>query len=380
MAISILQQPGNVSFAGNPIIVKAHTSLTGKTFLRIVARVSATAASVPATLNHYTEEYTYNVSGLGYATFNISETLRAAVEGFSEVGVKNGTVVQKICRARYYVELTEVYLDGMVEIKGDTAKIGPFIAAIGGLSDYELSLRGDFDMGMYIGSGLVLSRKPDGEVLYSKHPLYIPVMPSATASASISRSSYPPLPDEVASVESVSAEAYIPVSVCMDMNGVPEGAYTFTVTPCKRPYTTVKYVRPDPIGKVCSFLFLNGFNVLESITAHTGRAKDYHVSQEHFLEVGPMENAFSDSINMGTAVRGELRVTSGYVSQEWADWWITEFLTSRKVWMLFGSRYLPVTVEADERMTVYDTSRPGMCAVQFTVRCAFGGSTVSTVR
>lgn len=43
MAIQVLQQPPQIAFAGDPIIVKVKTTLSGKTFLRIKITVNATA-------------------------------------------------------------------------------------------------------------------------------------------------------------------------------------------------------------------------------------------------------------------------------------------------------------------------------------------------
>jgi hypothetical protein len=42
MAIQVLQQPPQIAFAGDPIVVKAKTTLSGKTFLRIKITVNST--------------------------------------------------------------------------------------------------------------------------------------------------------------------------------------------------------------------------------------------------------------------------------------------------------------------------------------------------
>lgn len=121
MAIQVLQQPPQIAFAGDPIVVKAKTTLSGKTFLRIKITVNATAFAGSEEFP-YSESYSFEVGSDGIAVFNIGETIKTALSRKMTFDV-NGTqtLSQMIYAARYTITYKESYLDGMVEIEeGET--------------------------------------------------------------------------------------------------------------------------------------------------------------------------------------------------------------------------------------------------------------------
>ena len=379
MALVIDKRPDNISFAGNPIIVKAHTTLSGKTFLRIIAEVSVIATNQNGAYVH-SEKFSYNVASDGKAVFNVAETVQAAIAARTDVELEGGTIVQSAASATYSVVLKEVYLEDMTELTGDVNKtITELTAVMGGLSDYECAVHPSWDAATFIGDGAVLSRKPDNEVLYGNYPLIVPVAANITRVMQVSMLK---LPSSEAPQKSFSTTvtAWTPSSVSVPVAQLEDGMYELKLTPSARNYTTKKFVRKDVHGRCARFLFLNGFGALESITALTQKIQGYTLSADHYTEGAGIGESITDVINMGGQPNQHIQLTSGLVDRAWADWFACEFLPSRKVWMLFGSEYLPVAIETDDSLKLYDESHPDLCEVKFSVRCAFKGSTSSVVK
>lgn len=117
------------------------------------------------------------------------------------------------------------------------------------------------------------------------------------------------------------------------------------------------------------FQFVNSRGVVESIRAWqhetqklTGSSEEFAISRfETFSE-------FTRHISRKHASRTELVLSSGFVSYEWALWWVTEFAQSSHHWMLFDGVWVPCSVTIDDSTTIMDKTKPSMCYVQFTCK------------
>ena len=127
------------------------------------------------------------------------------------------------------------------------------------------------------------------------------------------------------------------------------------------------------------FLFINGFSLIESVTAFTKYSMEYDIQSDTYSV--PKEIDFRQNtqiINYAQDPLATFGMSSGYVNREWAEWWISEFLTTKSAWMLVGSRFLPVSIIPEETTEIYDRSKPGLLAVNFSVRFSFTGGTYNS--
>ena len=127
---------------------------------------------------------------------------------------------------------------------------------------------------------------------------------------------------------------------------------------------------------VHSLRFINGFGAVENISVRSRDKLSYEVSGEnHSLvqEIGvrPTDRRYSTK----SQPVGVYELSSGYVPQRWAEWYVQELLTSPRVWIQLGGKWIPALIEASDECVIYDRSNPEMPHVDFTLRLAVDGVT-----
>lgn len=124
------------------------------------------------------------------------------------------------------------------------------------------------------------------------------------------------------------------------------------------------------------FLIINRRGAMETCSAHMLEALSINVDKTVY---GKTERpSFSPTRSLITVNKGGARrsysMSSGHQTREWAEWWTTEFLTARRVWMLYQGLYVPVVVEPAKKDTgIYDRAKQQMPSVEFTVTLALEG-------
>lgn len=130
------------------------------------------------------------------------------------------------------------------------------------------------------------------------------------------------------------------------------------------------------------FLFVNHRGAVETCSALMKESMDIDVDVKQFARVErPSFKPSRSLMAIGTDGRRSWKMSSGYVSREWAEWWIMNFLGGkRKQWWMrypIGSQngtYVPVAVEpAKSSLNIYDRSKQDMPHVDFTVTLALEG-------
>lgn len=369
MALQITQQPGSVSFAGDPIIAKAKTTLSDKTFLRIVADCTVKVLRSGDEFQ-YSESYTYFVGSDGVATFNVANTVRAALDKYVEQEVNGVTVSQTLYTAQFQITYKEMYLDGVLEVTSSTVTSEWYKAVMGRLTEYERMTASNADTASLLGSGRILSRKPAGERVPKGIDLYLPAI--STVSDTLS---YYTQQTEKKAYSQYTGGTYVPASLKISTDALSEGVLTVGIS---QEAAGEKVVVPQiPVMK--HFLFLNGFGLIESVTAITKESFSYTIQAETYTVPAEINyRGHTRTVSYADSPQAELEMSSGYVNREWAEWWLSEFVTTRKAWMLDGGIYLPVAIIPDEENIVYDRTKPGLLAVGFTVRYSFLGSAYNT--
>ena len=116
MAIQVVQQPGAISFAGDPIIAKVKTTLTGKTFLRVKLKCDVTVFR-NSEEHTYSEPYSFEVAADGIAEFNVGSTIQTALARYIIQTANNGEMEQTMYAAKFKLTYKEAYIEGMTEIE-----------------------------------------------------------------------------------------------------------------------------------------------------------------------------------------------------------------------------------------------------------------------
>lgn len=367
MSIQITKQPESVSFSGDPIVVQVRSSLTGKTFLRVraVCKVSVTGNMQ---LVSYSEEYSCDVATDGTAVFNVGHTVKTALRKYMKWSVSGKTVTQSVYKAQFTVSFREVYLQDMQEVVGDEVVSDTAVAIPGALSEFERMnpvYTGTVDL---LGSGRILSRKPDGERIPEGTDLYIPAVNVGGTSLSY----YWEQNGKKTERSMETGGVLVPASAVINSDGIQEGAFTVGIA---QGDVSRKYRVPGT-KNARNFLFVNGFGLIESVSAFSLEKKSYETESELYVIPSEVNAGYrSNVVSMAKNPYASLELSSGFVDREWTDWWINEFLVSEMVWMQQGDVFLPVAVVPAETSVLYDRNEPGLSSVEFTVRFSFSGST-----
>lgn len=367
MAIQVIQQPGAISFAGDPIIAKAKTTLTGKTFLRVKLTCDVTAYRNSEEYP-YSESYSFEVASDGLATFNVSSTVKTALSRVIVQDADGGEVVQTMYAAKFKLTYKGVFIDGMVEIEEGELTSEEYQAIPGSLTEFERLTAVNSDTTTILGDGRILSRKPSGELIPKGVDFYLPAIDTKSDTLAYSVQQGETKND----YSQFTGGALVPKSIKVATDSLSVGSVIIgTAAESGR---KAYIVNPNPDMR--SFIFLNGFGMLESITAVTKESLQYDIQSE--LYAIPKEIGFRGNtqvVNYANAPEATLEMSSGFVDRDWAEWWINEFVVTRRAWMLYEGRYIPVAIIPEESNKLFDRSKPGLMAVNFSVRYSFTGST-----
>lgn len=124
------------------------------------------------------------------------------------------------------------------------------------------------------------------------------------------------------------------------------------------------------------FLFVNRKGALETCSAQMLPAQNINIEMQQFSHVERPTFILKQSLMSlkQSGPRREWSMSSGYQTREWVEWWVLEFLASRKHWMLYQGRFVPVIVEPEKKsITIYDRAKQQMLSVGFTVTLALEG-------
>ncbi len=372
MAITLIQQPGFVSFAANPIIFKAKTTLEDKTMLRIVLTCEVHYAKFESTdSGDYQEDYTYFLGDDKIGTFNVAPTLWALIRRRTENSVNNGNlpdVENDVTSAFFRVTAQEVYVEGINEIKGGSVTSETFVAITGGMTDWEWMSASTTDAMDLLKSGRLLSRKPEGEMLIPDMNFVVPLVSGTIGlKLNLARNG-----ETIASKATSENAPWIPMSLPLSTSGCEAGDELVVAYGTSSSHKVVVNKRPEM--KV--FYFLNGFGLPESVIAYSLESLNYKIESETYNVPQEIEaRGYSRVMNFSEQAESEYGMSSGFVSREWAEWWIHEFLPTRMAWMIENGVVVPVAIEPEKTVKLYDKSKPDMMSITFTVRYSFRGGT-----
>lgn len=149
------------------------------------------------------------------------------------------------------------------------------------------------------------------------------------------------------------------------------------------------------------FLFVNAMGVFETVSAVMRESLAYKIESSIYSLVQNISYKGGESLaSYKMPPVPSFRMSSGYTTREWADWWTTEFLTAKYHWMMMTLKqavykeedadeyslqdkaiWMPcVITPADEEVTVYNRAEQKLPHVDFDVQIALAGTTVNPIR
>ena len=386
MAITSIVSPATLNFAGNPIIVKATTDKVldtekGESFLRIACEVEVE----DETYRDYklNLELSQPVADKGTAVFNLSDAFQSVINRRQmdiDMNADGSDVTAcfdaAVC-VRAYVTVRDVFLFDNQEVSSSKEPVIPeknvnhIYAVPGRLTDFELLTFPNI-LPETLSNGKAVSRKPDMGIVYKGEAIIVPVVNGSGSPTSRMEVSVGGI---TVATRSDTLNHYSLEHQYLTVNTGAEGVLTVSST---RGDTKQGYYRTNTHG-VHFLRFINGFGAVENISVRSKDKLSYEVNGEtHSLvqqaSVRPTDRRYATK----SQPVGVYELSSGYVPQRWAEWFVQELLTSPRVWIQLGGKWVPALIEAEDDCVIYDRTKPEMPHVDFTLRLAIDGVTGCT--
>ena len=169
--VTITQHPSETSFAGNPIILKARSGLSEKTFLKICAEVKISIYQRASLLSSFARTLSIPTNGGGETVvFDLSDLMQSALSQISmerNSTLSEGTPSFTSGYVRYTVEVWDEYLDYLAVMIANLRTVFDSDIIIGGdvgayLEDYMFEL----------GKKVMKYNTVDSDISYLKNSIY----------------------------------------------------------------------------------------------------------------------------------------------------------------------------------------------------------------
>lgn len=366
--ITVTQNVPDLVLSKMPVILNCKTSLLSDStiakplFLRIYANITDSTGKTIQLVN--------TVGDNGEASFNISDALQSFIsygKSFSYSKCKPPTHSPAI--VSYSIALYEKYYsDGQtVSPKGIAIENKRVIE--GTLYDMERQTSSSDIKSLIPAEGKLLSRKPaSNEVVYIGQTYYVPFVhlnggSEVETTASLNNNSDNSVIDTASSSSELDEiKLRVPISLSNQI-----------VTLSCAGTTRSLYVVPST-DELASFIFVNSFGMLESVCAFCKNNKVTNMSVNTYTI--DKENSFSSThsfISDSKETYTEYGMSSGWVNEEWKEWWLHEFITTRQAWMLINTKWIACSIVPESKYTLYDRTKAQANSVSFTVRLSLNG-------
>ena len=385
---TIVNSPAAISFAGNPLIYAVATNKalgTDESFLRIVCKFTF---SLNGNVDWYqgnvnfSDELSQPVRNYGGTSFNLSDAAQTLIRNVQSSIDMNGDAPLPPYGLIANVSFRTVWIYDNQEISEGEVYAPTLYVVSGRLTDFELLSMEETDLLTLASDGRALTRKPDGGVLYRGESMIVPTMHTYYDASNPEM-----LEDKISnfklSLPGGKEESGVAVLSCNEVDyqvasssaGTEDGSFTFTSDLTR---TLSGYYRTNTHG-VHFLRFINGFGAVENISVRSKDKLSYEVSGEtHSLVQGATTRPTDRRYATKSQPVGVYELSSGYVPKKWAEWFVQELLTSPRVWIQLGGKWVPALIEAEDDCVIYDRTKPEMPHVDFTLRLAIDGVTGCT--
>lgn len=374
MAITFTQQPNTLNFAKNPIVAKVKTTQTTagteKSFLRITCKATFNDVSF-SSIPDFTTELSQPVPDGGEATFNFSDASQTILNRMMAELDMNGNALSQSFAVQMSATFKEVWLFENQEIEGESLTLTSITIVPGRLTDFEMLTMPDIDLEGMASSVKRMSRKPDAGVVYSGETFIVPMLYSGVTTVTHTAN----VGDAKIGSASKLLNGRAVYQSGIFLSGDADGEMTISSGHLS---DISGYYRTNTRG-VHFLRFINGFGAVENIAVRAKDKLSYEVSGETHSLVQEISTRPTDR-RYATKSQpvGVYELSSGYVPVRWAEWYVQELLTSPRVWIQFGGKWVPALIEAEDDCVIYDRTKPEMPHVDFTLRLAIDGVTGCT--
>lgn len=381
---TIIKSPAELSFAGNPIIYQVRTNKSlanGESFLRILCRftlsLNGSVDWYQGSMN-FSDELSQPVEDYGTATFNLSDVSHTLISRVQSSIDMNGGAPMPAYGLILNVSFKVVWILENHEVEEGGADSMIYIVP-GKLTDYEQLTMDDIYLLSLSENGVAMTRKPDGGILYKGETLIIPTLYGyfdksnpGMLDENVSNYSLSVNGEIVSNGSAVISSNELDYQVVSAPDVTKEGGFVFSSN-LTRSFNG--YYRTNT-SDVHFLRFINGFGAVENISVRSKSKLSYEVSGDtHSLVQGISVRPSDRRYATKSQPVGVYELSSGYVPKRWAEWYVQELLTSPRVWIQVGEKWIPALIEAEDECVIYDRSKPEMPHVDFTLRLAIDGVT-----
>ena len=318
-------------------------------------------------------ELSQPVEDAGVAIFNLSDAAMTLIRGVqSQMDMDSGSIMTPY-NISADIEFRDVWvLDNQEQNPDGAEKASRIYIVPGALTDFEMITSGDTYLPSVTGNGREMTRKPNGGIVYAGEKMIVPTLRGVEASSSVAVVSFLVGGREIYHSSDIIEGFKLEYQSASPENKVTEGEFVFNSS-LTGPVTG--YYRTNTDG-VHFLRFINGFGAIENISVRAKDKLSYEVGGEvHSLvqeaSVKPSDRRYATK----SQPVGVYELSSGYVPQRWAEWYVQELLTSPRVWIQLGGKWIPALIESEDDCVIYDRTKPEMPHVDFTLRLAINGVT-----
>lgn len=164
------------------------------------------------------------------------------------------------------------------------------------------------------------------------------------------------------------------------VSGAPDnGPRSLTYTPQAEGAATIGghniYAVPRPAETGYLLRFVNGLGCMESLHVQSLVKREANITTAKYA-VARQETLkkFSRSVVRKNNDRETWQLTSGPLDEDWASWYIHEFLMSEQIWIQSGTLWIPCHVVPEETTVLEDRTKAQPLEVQFRLEMDINGS------
>lgn len=373
MAVTILQNPSDISLAGNPVIVKAYTNLHDLTFLKICIRLTITLYK-----EHTIDSSTFDLSiptSSEAVIFNFSSFLQSAFTQLERDCLGNGEQSSDSSGyIRYNYKAWDEYLGENNETISTESTFpvesGYYYAIPGAYTEIQRRILPE-DTGTFLGTAKVMSNKPNGETIQSGSSLIFPLFTRNPEEIIVAAESTGNEKIELGTFTTNERET---VYNKVNLNGLSPGEYSITFKGVTIPHILVNIIPEQQFSTY--FEFYNRLGGLESITCYSRHSHKLSIGSERNIKY--QSGSFRPTGRYFKHVSSDeqmISMSTGPVNREWAKWFVQEFFQSKEVWMKDKELgiMLPVIIEFDEEIDLYNENEAQLLNIEFDVVKSING-------
>lgn len=366
--VTVTSYPSKLSLAGNPVLVKAYTSFSDKTFLKVCLRLTADLYVNDVRIKETVSDFSIPTSGTtDPVVFDISSSIQSLFSQVDPSSFDASKTSGGYVQASF--KIWDEYLDEdnyIVSSETTSPASGSLRLIPGSYTDFQrLTLPEDTEQ--TFSTSRIMSNKPDKEVIPTDMNLIVPVFSPLAKSASMMIGELSVGTISLREKETAWGKAsFVSVSTGLSVLNVQGDSLI----------SSLQIYLVEPQKHAVYFEFYNMLGALESIVCYGRKSVSSSVSFERNKQYSGF--SFRPNARYTKHVSSQeqtFSMSTGPISRDWAQWFAKEFFCAEEVWMKhpeFGYM-IPVIIEPEEDLQLYSNSDAQTISLDFTVVLSWNG-------